>query len=301
MAAGPCCPAQALSTTLWMASTRRPSLKTWVRGVTRVAPLAMMFSAVLWTRMEASKHLSMQTVVVGRHVVPLVTLPMERVLFDKRPPVGAVWALALVTFGAALYAFGDLNVTSPREAASANFRSGGEKGGQTTRAVGMLMCHVMVTACQLVGTKYFITGDPATGGHPDDVVMFVNAAMAPIFALTAASESGTLTYALTEFRDTCITLETWQRLCLCASIPAAASISWVQARTQHLLSATSFMALNNGVKVFSIVGSIYGMGGHPPSSSVAWGGLVATLIGGMAYAKEMSQKAPRLKTRPKAA
>jgi hypothetical protein len=55
------------------------------------------------------------------------------------------------------------------------------------------------------------------------------------------------------------------------------------------LSATSFMALNNGVKVFTVIGSIWGLGGRAPSGVVAWGGLVATLAGGMVYAREMSR------------
>ena len=49
------------------------------------------------------------------------------------------------------------------------------------------------------------------------------------------------------------------------------------------------MALNNGVKVFTIIGSIWGLGGRAPSGLLAWGGLVATLAGGMVYAGEMSR------------
>lgn len=69
--------AQASSTTLWMASRRRPSPKRLVRGAARMLPLALMFSAVLWTRMEATKSLTMSTVVVARHVVGLYTCELN--------------------------------------------------------------------------------------------------------------------------------------------------------------------------------------------------------------------------------
>ena len=48
-----------------MASRRRPSLAHLVKGAARLLPLALMFSLVLWTRMEATKHLTMSTVVGG--------------------------------------------------------------------------------------------------------------------------------------------------------------------------------------------------------------------------------------------
>ena len=69
--------------------------------------------------------------------------------------------------------------------------------GAMSRGKGMLTCHVMVTSCQLVGTKHLMT---KASGHPDEVTMFVNAAMAPLFLFSAAREAeGGVSGAFSDF------------------------------------------------------------------------------------------------------
>ena len=96
-------------------------------------------------------------------------------------------------------------------------------------AMGMLMCHVMVTAGQLVGAKYFMT-EKSGGGreHPDDYAMLLNAAMAPLFLLSAVSEAGSVSAAISAFHHVFEGLAAWQRWGVCATLPAAVCISWAQ-------------------------------------------------------------------------
>ena len=75
---------QAASTCLALALASRVSPREVCVGAVREFPLACMCSAALWTRLEANRHASQSTILVARHLVPLVILPMERVVLGRR-------------------------------------------------------------------------------------------------------------------------------------------------------------------------------------------------------------------------
>ena len=94
---------------------RRTSLASVARGAARAFPLALAFSAALWTRMEANRHLTQSTIVVARHLIPLVTIPLERVVLGRPIRPSVVAPLACVALGAALYADAPRARFSPRD------------------------------------------------------------------------------------------------------------------------------------------------------------------------------------------
>ncbi len=89
------------TTTLALALASRVSPREVCVGAVREFPLALAFSAALWTRMEANRHASQSTILVARHLVPLVILPMERVVLGRRAP--AELAAPLVAWSEVLF------------------------------------------------------------------------------------------------------------------------------------------------------------------------------------------------------
>lgn len=249
---------------------RRTSLASLVRGVARVFPLALAFSAALWTRMEANRHLTQSTIVVARHVIPLVTLPLERVVLGRPIRPSVVAPLASVALGAALYA----------DALRARFSPAGHAA---------LLAHVLVTALQLIAAERASAAD-----HPDDFAARVNLAMTPVFLVGAARErgpergpsrSGSVRAAFAEFAATIRELPPARRWTVLATVPSATALSWAQARAQRNVSATTIAACNNAAKWIHIAAATTAFGEPAPKGTRQWLGIALTFVGGMAYAR----------------
>ena len=249
---------------------RRTSLASVARGAARAFPLALAFSAALWTRMEANRHLTQSTIVVARHLIPLVTIPLERVVLGRPIRPSVVAPLASVALGAALYA----------DAPRARFSPAGHAA---------LLAHVLVTALQLVAAERASAAD-----HPDDFAARVNLAMTPVFLVGAARErgpergpsrSGSVRAAFAEFAATIRELPPARRWTVLATVPSATALSWAQARAQRNVSATTIAACNNAAKWIHIAAATTAFGEPAPKGTRQWLGLALTFVGGMAYAR----------------
>jgi len=274
--------AQAASTSLALALASRVSIREVCVGACREFPLALAFSAALWTRMEANRHASQSTILVARHLVPLVILPMERVVLGRRAPAELAAPLVAVALGAFAFARGarleNEEYSSPR-----GF------GGV------VLAAHVLVTAAQLVMAKASVGDENGeNGGGRRKRAAYaagVNAAMALVFLAASALRRRSAFY----FWSTDVTTMTSARVfAILATIPLSIVIVHVQTETQAKSSAAGFAALNNAAKAFSVVGSV-AIGERAPTSASLIG-LVATFVGGLWYARVSA----RLKARPEA-
>jgi hypothetical protein len=272
--------AQAASTSLALALASRVGPREVCVGACREFPLALAFSAALWTRMEANRHASQSTILVARHLVPLVILPMERVVLGRRAPAELAAPLVAVALGAFAFARG----ARPENEEYSSPRRGGV----------VLAAHVLVTAAQLVMAKASVGDVNGSGGGRRKRAAYaagVNAAMALVFLAASALRRRSAFY----FWSTDVTTMTSARLfATLATIPLSILIVHVQTETQAKSSAAGFAALNNAAKAFSVVGSV-AIGERAPTSASLIG-LVATLIGGLWYARVSA----RLKARPEA-
>ena len=270
--------AQAASTSLALALASRVGPREVCVGACREFPLALAFSAALWTRMEANRHASQSTILVARHLVPLVILPMERVVLGRRAPAELAAPLVAVALGAFAFARGarpdDEEYSSPR-----GF------GGV------VLAAHVLVTAAQLVMAKASVGDENSeNGGGRRKRAAYaagVNAAMALVFLAASLLRVG-------DGDTTDGTMTSARVFAILATIPLSILIVHVQTETQAKSSAAGFAALNNAAKAFSVVGSVAVGERAPTSASLA--GLVATFVGGLWYARVSA----RLKARPEA-
>jgi hypothetical protein len=274
--------AQAASTSLALALASRVSPREVCVGAVREFPLALAFSAALWTRMEANRHASQSTILVARHLVPLVILPMERVVLGRRAPAELAAPLVAVALGAFAFARGarpeNEEYSSPR-----GF------GGV------VLAAHVLVTAAQLVMAKASVGDENGeNGGGRRKRAAYaagVNAAMALVFLAARLLSRRSAFYFWSTDGTTMTSARVFATL---ATIPLSILIVHVQTETQAKSSAAGFAALNNAAKAFSVVGSVAVGERAPTSASLA--GLVATFVGGLWYARVSA----RLKARPEA-
>lgn len=264
---------QAACASAWFVWRRRhrTSLASVARGAAREFPLALAFSAALWTRMEANRHLTQSTIVVARHLIPLVTIPLERVVLGRPIRPSVVAPLASVALGAALYA----------DAPRARFSPAGHAA---------LLAHVLVTALQLVAAERASAAD-----HPDDFAARVNLAMTPVFLVGAARErrpsrSGSVRAAFADFAATIRDMPLARRWAVLATVPSATALSWAQARAQRNVSATTFMALNNAAKWIHLATATAAFGEPAPTGTRQWLGLGLTFVGGAAYARASTRE-----------
>ena len=274
--------AQAASTSLALALASRVGPREVCVGACREFPLALAFSAALWTRMEANRHASQSTILVARHLVPLVILPMERVVLGRRAPAELAAPLVAVALGAFAFARG----ARPE---NEEYSSPSGFGGV------VLAAHVLVTAAQLVMAKASVGDENSeNGGGRRKRAAYaagVNAAMALVFLAASLLRRRSAFY----FWSTDVTTMTSARVfATLATIPLSILIVHVQTETQAKSSAAGFAALNNAAKAFSVVGSV-AIGERAPTSASLIG-LVATFVGGLWYARVSA----RLKARPEA-
>ena len=271
--------AQAASTSLALALASRVGPREVCVGACREFPLALAFSAALWTRMEANRHASQSTILVARHLVPLVILPMERVVLGRRAPAELAAPLVAVALGAFAFARG----ARPE---NEEYSSPSGFGGV------VLAAHVLVTAAQLVMAKASVGDENGSGGGRRKRAAYaagVNAAMALVFLAASLLRRRSAFY----FWSTDVTTMTSARVfATLATIPLSILIVHVQTETQAKSSAAGFAALNNAAKAFSVVGSV-AIGERAPTSASLIG-LVATFVGGLWYARVSA----RIKARP---
>ena len=287
--------AQAASTSLALALASRVSPREVCVGAVREFPLALAFSAALWTRMEANRYASQSTILVARHLVPLAILPMERVVLGRRAPPELAAPLVAVALGACAFARGG----RPENSAPANaLANANEEYASPRRGGVVLAAHVLVTAAQLVMAKASV-GDEKEGGGRRKRAAYaagVNAAMALVFL--AAGFFRSLNSARVFFfaraslfvgsrRDETNThaflTSARHSMAILATIPLSIVITHVQTETQARSSAAGFAALNNAAKACSVVVAV-GVGETAPTSA-SLAGLVATVLGGMWYAR----------------
>ena len=273
---------QAASTCLALALASRVSPREVCVGAVREFPLACMCSAALWTRLEANRHASQSTILVARHLVPLVILPMERVVLGRRASAELAAPLVAVAAGAFAFANGGREAEDGAGVVFAAAVSSPRRG----RVV--LAAHVFVTAAQLVMTKRSVGSGRERGGGRRRRAAYaagVNAAMALVFlAASILRKSAFSSRTLTSAR----------RWTILATIPASIAIVRVQTETQAATSAAGFAALNNAAKAFSVLVAFAVGEKAPTSASLA--GLVATFAGGLWYVRVSA----RLKAGPEA-
>ena len=279
---------QAASTCLALALASRVSPREVCVGAVREFPLACMCSAALWTRLEANRHASQSTILVARHLVPLVILPMERVVLGRRASAELAAPLVAVAAGAFAFANGGREAEDGAGVVFAAAVSSPRRG----RVV--LAAHVFVTAAQLVMTKRSVGSGRERGGGRRRRAAYaagVNAAMALVFL--AASILRKSVFSSLAF-SSLITLTSARRWTILATIPASIAIVRVQTETQAATSAAGFAALNNAAKAFSVLVAFAVGEKAPTSASLA--GLVATFAGGLWYVRVSA----RLKAGPEA-
>ena len=299
------------------------SLGRLLRGAAslRVAPLACAHAASALTRQAATSRLPLATVVVARHLSPLLVIPLELVCdaSSTLPTPRAIEGLLVVALGAGAYAHG----TSP-EGVDGVGAAGMEEWNAGMRA---LAAHLFVTAAMLVATRLALLSDEEvsdkvsdtcrttrSGGrgggkgggrrrsrrHPDAFTACVNAATAPVFALAAFvfSGGGGGGASRATARDVSIAV---------ATLPLAAAMSYAQTRAQAAFSATSFTAIGNVARAAaavvdaSLVGGVVRGGGGGDGGDgdggrnalVAWLGLFAVFYGNATYARETTREAAR--------
>jgi len=279
---------QAASTCLALALASRVSPREVCVGAVREFPLACMCSAALWTRLEANRHASQSTILVARHLVPLVILPMERVVLGRRASAELAAPLVAVAAGAFAFANGGREAEDGAGVVFAAAVSSPRRG----RVV--LAAHVFVTAAQLVMTKRSVGSGRERGGGRRRRAAYaagVNAAMALVFlAASILRENSAFSFAFSSL----ITLTSARRWTILATIPASIAIVRVQTETQAATSAAGFAALNNAAKAFSVLVAFAVGEKAPTSASLA--GLVATFAGGLWYVRVSA----RLKAGPEA-
>ena len=285
--------AQAASTSLALALASRVSPREVCVGAVREFPLALAFSAALWTRMEANRHASQSTILVARHLVPLAILPMERVVLGRRAPPELAAPLVAVALGACAFARGG----RPENGAPANaLANANEEYASPRRGGVVLAAHVLVTAAQLVMAKASV-GDEKEGGGRRKRAAYaagVNAAMALVFlaagffpSLNSARFFARASLLVGDGDETnthvFFTSARRKKMAILATIPLSIVITHVQTETQARSSAAGFAALNNAAKACSVVVAV-GVGETAPTSA-SLAGLVATVLGGMWYAR----------------
>lgn len=285
--------AQAASTSLALALASRVSPREVCVGAVREFPLALAFSAALWTRMEANRHASQSTILVARHLVPLAILPMERVVLGRRAPAELAAPLVAVALGACAFARGG----RPENGAPANaLANANEKHASPRRGGVVLAAHVLVTAAQLVMAKASVGDEKRSGGRRKRAAYAagVNAAMALVFlaavffpSLNSARFFARASLFVGIRRDETNThaflTSARHSMAILATIPLSILITHVQTETQARSSAAGFAALNNAAKACSVVVAVAVGETAPTSASLA--GLVATVLGGMWYAR----------------
>ena len=277
---------QAASTCLALALASRVSPREVCVGAVREFPLACMCSAALWTRLEANRHASQSTILVARHLVPLVILPMERVVLGRRASAELAAPLVAVAAGAFAFANGGREAEDGAGVVFATAVSSPRRG----RVV--LAAHVFVTAAQLVMTKRSVGSGRERGGGRRRRAAYaagVNAAMALVFLAASILRKSAFSFAFSSR-----TLTSARRWTILATIPASIAIVRVQTETQAATSAAGFAALNNAAKAFSVLVAVAVGEKAPTSASLA--GLVATFAGGLWYVRVSA----RLKASPEA-
>jgi len=279
---------QAASTCLALALASRVSPREVCVGAVREFPLACMCSAALWTRLEANRHASQSTILVARHLVPLVILPMERVVLGRRASAELAAPLVAVAAGAFAFANGGREAEDGAGVVFAAAVSSPRRG----RVV--LAAHVFVTAAQLVMTKRSVGSGRERGGGRRRRAAYaagVNAAMALVFLAASILRENS---AFSQLAFSSRTLTSARRWTILATIPASIAIVRVQTETQAATSAAGFAALNNAAKAFSVLVAFAVGEKAPTSASLA--GLVATFAGGLWYVRVSA----RLKAGPEA-
>ena len=279
---------QAASTCLALALASRVSPREVCVGAVREFPLACMCSAALWTRLEANRHASQSTILVARHLVPLVILPMERVVLGRRASAELAAPLVAVAAGAFAFANGGREAEDGAGVVFAAAVSSPRRG----RVV--LAAHVFVTAAQLVMTKRSVGSGRERGGGRRRRAAYaagVNAAMALVFLAASILRRSAFSFPKTFSSRTLTSARRWTIL---ATIPASIAIVRVQTETQAATSAAGFAALNNAAKAFSVLVAFAVGEKAPTSASLA--GLVATFAGGLWYVRVSA----RLKAGPEA-
>jgi len=279
---------QAASTCLALALASRVSPREVCVGAVREFPLACMCSAALWTRLEANRHASQSTILVARHLVPLVILPMERVVLGRRASAELAAPLVAVAAGAFAFANGGREAEDGAGVVFAAAVSSPRRG----RVV--LAAHVFVTAAQLVMTKRSVGSGRERGGGRRRRAAYaagVNAAMALVFLAASILRKSAFSFS---FAFSSRTLTSARRWTILATIPASIAIVRVQTETQAATSAAGFAALNNAAKAFSVLVAFAVGEKAPTSASLA--GLVATFAGGLWYVRVSA----RLKAGPEA-
>ena len=279
---------QAASTCLALALASRVSPREVCVGAVREFPLACMCSAALWTRLEANRHASQSTILVARHLVPLVILPMERVVLGRRASAELAAPLVAVAAGAFAFANGGREAEDGAGVVFAAAVSSPRRG----RVV--LAAHVFVTAAQLVMTKRSVGSGRERGGGRRRRAAYaagVNAAMALVFLAASILRKSAYSYL---YAFSSRTLTSARRWTILATIPASIAIVRVQTETQAATSAAGFAALNNAAKAFSVLVAFAVGEKAPTSASLA--GLVATFAGGLWYVRVSA----RLKAGPEA-
>ena len=280
---------QAASTCLALALASRVSPREVCVGAVREFPLACMCSAALWTRLEANRHASQSTILVARHLVPLVILPMERVVLGRRASAELAAPLVAVAAGAFAFANGGREAEDGAGVVFAAAVSSPRRG----RVV--LAAHVFVTAAQLVMTKRSVGSGRERGGGRRRRAAYaagVNAAMALVFLAASILRKSAFSFSFAF--SSLITLTSARRWTILATIPASIAIVRVQTETQAATSAAGFAALNNAAKAFSVLVAFAVGEKAPTSASLA--GLVATFAGGLWYVRVSA----RLKAGPEA-
>jgi len=281
---------QAASTCLALALASRVSPREVCVGAVREFPLACMCSAALWTRLEANRHASQSTILVARHLVPLVILPMERVVLGRRASAELAAPLVAVAAGAFAFANGGREAEDGAGVVFAAAVSSPRRG----RVV--LAAHVFVTAAQLVMTKRSVGSGRERGGGRRRRAAYaagVNAAMALVFLAASILRKSAFSFSFPKTFSS-RTLTSARRWTILATIPASIAIVRVQTETQAATSAAGFAALNNAAKAFSVLVAFAVGEKAPTPASLA--GLVATFAGGLWYVRVSA----RLKAGPEA-
>lgn len=266
--------------------------------ILRVAPVAALYALGLLSRMLAAKAMPIESIVMGRQLVPLMTCALEYAVARIRgtlahaPPSRARWiSMALVLVGVCIYDLGRCppNVKQRPLAAPFNNTDWG--------AAALLTTHLIATAAGNVATHRACACPSTT---PLQFTYAVNLASLPFYLLAAYEPWGR--GQRSDGSDAAVASVGEVGAGSAAWVPAAAAVAlspvigWSASACHRRLSAFTFSLFNSALKALTLGladawarEEARGGGMGAPQ----WGGAVIAFAGAVGYASASARRSPK--------
>lgn len=245
--------------------------------VLRWCIVPIFFAAMLTTSFYAYEYMSLTLLTIVRNLSPLVVLPLETLLMppEKRPVISgqAILAICLMLVGALAFCGTSVETVS-------------------WVGIGFAVLNMVVAISDRLLQRRLLTSD--CSDLSAGACTLINNTLGILPTLILAQASGQFSSAASPAHKASWT-DGRVLLLLLASGLVGIGISWLGLECQRVISATSFIVMQNASKIFVVLAGVTFFGDEVRSAG-AIGGLCLSLVGSWLYgAAQMQASKPNQK------